>query len=124
MLSATKKKYMFIIYELGNTGNAVRSTDIAKSLGVKKASISLMLPHLIDEGLVEKKQNGIITLTKNGAVMASELYLQYLTLHRFFSHTLGSSDSNARADAICCLCAISNENASAMTEYILNGSVQ
>ncbi len=124
MLSATKKKYMFIIYELGNTGNAVRSIDIAKSLGVKKASISLMLPNLIDEGLIEKKENGFITFTKSGASMASELYLQYLTLHRFFTQTLGSSDTNARADAICCLCAMSDENAAAMTDYILNGSVQ
>lgn len=34
MLSSTKKKYMFIIYELGNTGQNVRSVDIAKALAV------------------------------------------------------------------------------------------
>ena len=48
MLSSTKKKYMFIIYELGNKGATVRSIDISKALGVKKASVSLMLPNLVE----------------------------------------------------------------------------
>lgn len=54
---------MFIIYELGNTGQNVRSVDIAKALAVKKASVSLMLPRLIEEGLIERTQNGSITFT-------------------------------------------------------------
>ena len=36
MLSSTKKKYMFIIYELSNKGDIVRGIDISKALGVKK----------------------------------------------------------------------------------------
>ena len=120
MLSATKRKYMFIIYELGNSGIAVRGIDISRALGVKKASVSLMLPKLISEGLIERSQSGEIVFTKNGAMFASKLYLKYLTLYRFFKEKLCSTDENARKDAICCLCVLTDENSESITEYILN----
>lgn len=119
MLAATKKRYMFIIYELGCTGESVRSVDIAKALDVKKASISNMLPSLINENLVEKNSEGIITFTPQGAKYAGNLYLKYLTLYRFFSKKLGSSEKNARADAIVCLCSLSDESTESIADYIL-----
>ena len=119
MLSSTKKRYMFIIYELGSRGDAVRSIDISNALGVKKASVSLMLPKLIEEGMVERADNGSVVFTRNGAVFAGELYLKYITMYRFFKEKLKGSDENARKDAICCLCSLSDENADGMADYIL-----
>lgn len=120
MLSSTKRKYMLIIYELSNKGNIVRSIDISKALSVKKASISLMLPNLIEEKLIERADDGSIILTKTGAVFGGDLYLKYLALHRFFKEKLASSDENARHDAICCLCSLSDANANNMIEYVLS----
>ncbi len=120
MLSSTKKKYMFVIYELSNTGNTVRSIDVSKALGVKKASVSLMLPNLVEIKLIERAPDGSILLTKDGALYASELYLKYLTLFQFFREKLKSSAESARADAICCLCSLTDENTKGMTEFILN----
>lgn len=120
MLSSTKKKYMFVIYELSNKGNAVRSIDVSKALGVKKASVSLMLPNLVEINLIERALDGSILLTKDGALYASELYLKYLTLFQFFREKLKSSAESARADAICCLCSLTDENTKGMTEFILN----
>lgn len=120
MLSSTKKKYMFVIYELSNKGNTVRSIDISKALGVKKASVSLMLPNLVEIKLIERALDGSILLTKDGALYASELYLKYLTLFQFFREKLKSSAESARADAICCLCSLTDENTKGMTEFILN----
>ena len=120
MLSSTKKKYMFVIYELSNKGNTVRSIDISKALGVKKASVSLMLPNLVEIKLIERAPDGSILLTKDGALYASELYLKYLTLFQFFREKLKSSAESARADAICCLCSLTDENTKGMTEFILN----
>ena len=72
MLSPTKRKYIFTIYELGNTGNSVRSTDISNALGVKKASVSLMLPKLILQPLAE---NSVLHGSYNdGTVM--EIYVR------------------------------------------------
>ena len=119
MLSPTKRKYIFTIYELGNTGNSVRSTDISNALGVKKASVSLMLPKLIRESLVERTESGGVALTSAGAVLGGELYLKYLTLFKFFKEVLKSTDENARRDSICCLCALTDENTESMTNYIL-----
>lgn len=119
MLLSTKKKYMFTIYELASNGSTVRSIDISKSLGVKKASVSLMLPNLIKENLIERTENGNIALTKEGAVFAGELYAKYLTVYNFFKEDLKSDGENARRDAICCLCSISDDNAERMTEYML-----
>lgn len=124
MLSSTKKKYMFIIYELSNKGDIVRGIDISKALGVKKASVSLMLPNLVEENLIERARDGSIILTKEGAVFASELYLKYLTLYQFFREKLRSSTENARVDAICCLCSLSDENTKSMTDFILNSDIE
>lgn len=120
MLSATKKKYLFAIYELGYHGKSIRSVDIARTLGVKKASISNMIPALIEENIISKDRNGLITLTPDGAKYASSLYLKYLTLYEFFSSKLGGSKDNARKDAIICLCFLSDENTENITDYILN----
>lgn len=119
MLSETKKKYMFIIYELENKGQTVRGIDISRALNIKKASVSQMLPNLIDEGWIERSENGSIGFTQKGAVFAGGLYLKYLTLYKFFRDKLNSNEENARKDAICCLCSLSEENTESMTEYIL-----
>lgn len=119
MLSPTKRKYIFTIYELGNTGNSVRSTDISNALGVKKASVSLMLPKLIRESLVERTESGGVALTSAGAVLGGELYLKYLALFKLFKEVLKSTDENARRDSICCLCTLTDENTESMTNYVL-----
>ena len=110
---------MFIIYELGNNGRSVRGTDIARALNVKKASVSLMIPNLVNLGLVSRTEDGRIDLTKHGTVYANDLYVKYLTLYKFFKEKLNSSDKNARTDAICCLCSLTDENTNSITEYIL-----
>lgn len=119
MLSSTKKKYLFVIYELGYYGNSIRSVDIARALGVKKASVSNMLPVLIEENMISKDEHGFISLTSVGAKYASNLYLKYLTFYEFFSVKLGGSKDNARKDAIICLCSLSDENTENITDYIL-----
>lgn len=119
MLSSTKKRYMFIIYELGNKGGIVRSIDVSRALGVKKASVSLMLPNLVQENLIERTQSGGIVFTKAGATFAGELYFKYITMYEFFRNTLGSNHEDARNDAICCLCSMTDENATKLAEYII-----
>lgn len=119
MLSVTKKKYLLTIYELGNSDASVRQVDIAKALNVRKASVSNMLPSLIEENLVTKNEYGNIEFTAEGARRASELYLKYLTLYSFFSKNLGSTDQNARKDAIICSCSLSDENTDSITDFIL-----
>ncbi|MDD6915445.1 MAG: hypothetical protein SPH44_04565 [Eubacteriales bacterium] len=86
---------------------------------VKKASVSLMIPNLVNLGLVSRTEDGRIDLTKHGTVYANDLYVKYLTLYKFFKEKLNSSDENARTDDICCLCSLTDENTNSITEYIL-----
>ena len=120
MLSSTKKKYMFIIYELYNRMGCVRYIDIARALDVKKASVSLMLPNLISQELIERSEDGSVMLTSRGAKIAGDLYVKYLAMYQFFSKKIGSSPENARSDAICCICSLSDENTKGITDYILD----
>ena len=55
MLSAAKKRYLFAIYELGQTGKPIRSKDIASSLKLKPPSVSKMLNALSEDDLIEKE---------------------------------------------------------------------
>lgn len=84
MLSAAKKRYLFAIYELGQTGKPIRSKDIASSLKLKPPSVSKMLNALSEDDLIEKEFYGTVTFTQSGAAMANQLYMDYLTLFAFF----------------------------------------
>jgi DtxR family Mn-dependent transcriptional regulator len=124
MLNPTKKKYLFIIYELGLKGDKVRAVDIANALNVKKASISTVIPALKDENLIERNKDGSVVFTKVGARFAGELYVKYLTLNTFFLEKLGASKESARHDAIVCLCNLTDENTENMTNYILGNTAR
>ena len=63
MLSAAKKRYLFAIYELGQTGKPIRSKDIASSLKLKPPSVSKMLNALSEDDLIEKEFYGTVTFT-------------------------------------------------------------
>ena len=100
MLSAAKKRYLFAIYELGQTGKPIRSKDIASSLKLKPPSVSKMLNALSEDDLIEKEFYGTVTFTQSGAAMANQLYMDYLTLFAFFHQALEIPEFHARKDAI------------------------
>ena len=77
MLSAAKKRYLFAIYELGQTGKPIRSKDIASSLKLKPPSVSKMLNALSEDDLIEKEFYGTVTFTQSGAAMANQLYILF-----------------------------------------------
>ena len=110
LLSSGKKRYLFIIHELGQNGNAVHSKDIASSLSVKQPSVSKMLNSLAEDGLIEKE----------GARLSNKLYTDYLLLFSFFRKQLGLSESDARHDAIVCLCDLSDAGVQRMASAVLD----
>lgn len=120
MLSSAKKRYLFSIYELGQSGNEVLSKDIASSLGVKRPSASKMLNTLADEGLIEKEYYGTVQFTQAGARLANKLYTNYLLLHAYFLDILGIPPADARKDSILCLCELSENGIERISSLILN----
>lgn len=119
MLSSSKKRYLFAIYELGSDGREVHCKDIAASLQVKRPSVSKMLNFLAEEGMVEKECYGSVHFTDEGARIANQLFTNYLILCTFFFEQLHVSAENARHDAIFSLCELSDESIENFSEIVL-----
>lgn len=86
-LSASNIKYLLAMRELNMEPRGVRSTDLARSIGVTKPSVYTMAKSLCSLGLVEKDRYGAIRFTQDGENVAKryERYLQYavlVSLHR------------------------------------------
>ena len=109
MISSSKKRYLFAIYELASDGKEVRCKDIAVSLKVKRPSVSKMLHFLAEDGLIDKEHYGTVHFTDLGICVGNQLYTNYLLLYALFHENLQVSRENARRDAIVCLCELSEE---------------
>ena len=79
MREQTAKKYVQIIYCLQEDGD-VRGAYIAREMEVSKATVSVALKTLAEEGYVEVNQNHIVRLTPQGLRLAKEAIHE--TVHR------------------------------------------
>lgn len=66
----THLRYLLAIDSLSRTGEGVRSSEVAASLGVSKPSVARMVGILAEQGLIEKARYGKIALTEQGADLA------------------------------------------------------
>ena len=62
-VSASQEDYLEVIYDLSHGLESVRSIDIAKRLGVSRASVNKRLTLLKDSGFVEHEPYGLVHLT-------------------------------------------------------------
>ena len=74
MISSSKKRYLFAIYELASDGKEVRCKDIAVSLKVKRPSVSKMLHFLAEDGLIDKEHYGTVHFTDLGICFGNQLF--------------------------------------------------
>ena len=66
-------RYLLVIYELGQTAMEVGTADIAKTLVCSKASVTKMMPNLMDMKLLVRERYGKIYLTDTGFLLAKDL---------------------------------------------------
>lgn len=90
--------YLETILVLKERHNEVRSIDIATELQYTKASVSIAMKKLRQNGYVEMDANGFITLTDAGQEIASQIYSRHKCLTSFFIQ-LGVDPEVAAADA-------------------------
>ena len=88
-LSASLEDYLEAILNLASESNFARSKDIAKSLGVSRASVTGALRVLKKKGLANYKPYDYVTLTKSGQVAAAEIARKHKILKSFFINVLG-----------------------------------
>ena len=90
--------YLETILVLSRQREAVRSIDIADSMGFSRPSVSRAVNLLKDDGFLSIAKNGHITLTENGLNVAEKIYERHTLLTELFVR-LGVDRETAMADA-------------------------
>ena len=98
-LSASLEDYLEAIFNLAKESNIARSKDIAKSLGVSRASVTGALRALKEKGLANYKPYDYVTLTKTGRQTAAEIAKKHRILESFFVDVLGIGPNTAQEAA-------------------------
>lgn len=119
MLTYSQKKYLFAIYKLGQNGNEVKSADVAKIVGVSKASTASMMQKLNEDGYIKKEYYGHIGLTETGIKEANSIFTKWIIINDFFRNSLGTDEITSDSDAVAIVTHISESTADKLTSYIL-----
>ena len=90
--------YLERILILQEKNEGVRSIDIAHSMGFSKPSVSVAMKKLKEAGLIIIDDNGFISLTKEGHVIADKVYETHCVLKRLLIK-IGVSPAQAEVDA-------------------------
>ena len=90
--------YLETILMLTQRMGKVRSIDVVNELGFTKASVSIAMKKLRENGYVETDANGLLTLTPEGLEIAARVYERHRVLSDLLM-ALGVSAETARADA-------------------------
>ncbi len=99
-LTCSQKHYLFAIYQLYKQKGTVKTTELAKSVGVSKSSATCMTTKLYERGYLQKAFYGSIELTQKGLVPARAIYNQVSVIYRFLTKQLGIDSHQAKADAV------------------------
>ncbi|MGM9642173.1 MAG: metal-dependent transcriptional regulator [Eubacteriales bacterium] len=116
-LAESGEMYLETIYLLSQSSSAVRSVDVAESLGYSKPSVSRAIGILKTGEYVTVDRSGFITLTEKGYQTAHNLYERHTILTDMLVW-LGVDQSIAAEDACKIEHVISAESFEAIKNHI------
>lgn len=119
-LTFIMENYLEVIYRLSLDGKGARVTDIAKSLGVTKASTNSAMSALAEKGLVVNEKYKEIFLTVEGLKLAEFTSKKHEIILKFFTEVLKIDVNIADADACAIEHVISNDSIHAMHYFLFN----
>lgn len=120
-LSYSQKKYIFAIYKLGQNGEEVKSSDVARLVGVSKASTAAMTAKLCESGYIKKEHYGQINLTESGIKAANPIFTSCVIIREFLENTLGLDAETADSDAVKIVVHTSEKTVNKLAEHLLKG---
>lgn len=115
-----QEDYLRAVYELKKKHGHVRVSDVAKNLGIQRASVTQMIQRLYEEGYVIHKPYSPVELTEKGEKIAFEVSRRYYALKDFFD-ILGVSakvQEKDRHEIEHCLSAESLEKLCEVTKFL------
>ena len=86
-----------ILIQQNKLGN-IRSIDVCNALGFSKPTVSVVMKNFREEGYVLVDENGYITLTEKGRVIAEKMYERHEIIAKFLM-TLGVDKETAYKDS-------------------------
>lgn len=113
----SSEDYLERILLLSKRLPVVRSVDIAAELSFSKASVSVAMKHLRENGCIEMNPSGFITLTEKGMEIASKVYERHTVLSNWLI-SLGVTPEVAIHDACEMEHQMSDESFQAMKKFI------
>ena len=96
-LTISAEGYLDVIHDLSHLG-PVRSVDVANELAFTKASVSVAMKKLRENGYVQVDADGGLVLTEAGLAIARRVYDRHRLLTEFFVR-LGVDPEVAARDA-------------------------
>ena len=94
----SSEDYLEAIFILRERNGTVRAVNVAEELSFSKASVSIAMKKLRENGYISMAADGLINLNDSGLEIASRIYHRHRTLTELFA-LLGVSPQNAAADA-------------------------
>ena len=120
-LSYSQKKYLFAIYKLCQSDGEAKSSEVARIVGVSKASTAAMAAKLCESGYIKKEHYGQISLTESGIKAANSIYTSCVIIREFLENTLGLEPEAADSDAVKIVVHTSEKTVNRLAEHILKG---
>ena len=97
-LHESAEMYLETIYELSQKQSAVRSIDVAESMGYSKPSVSRAVGLLKQGGYLVMDKDGFLTLTESGIQIAQKIFERHTVLSTMLM-ALGVGRETALEDA-------------------------
>ena len=116
-LQSSGEMYLETIYVLSREKSCVRSIDVAESMNFSKPSVSRAVSQLKNENYITVDENGHITLTESGMLLAQKIYERHTVLSSVLMQ-LGVSEKTALDDACKIEHVISDETFEVLKKHI------
>lgn len=117
-ISHSVAHYLLAVADHTQDGVSPRAADIARTLEVSRAAVSLQLRTLKDHGLVEVTEDHRIHLTPLGKDLVGRIASKRHVLRAFLKEILGVDEATAEADACKIEHLISEESGAALVRFM------
>ena len=120
-MQESAQDYLESILILSQTREYVRATDICNYFGYARATVSVFLKQLKENGYVEIDGKNHISLTSSGAEIAEEMYERHQFLTELFKR-IGVPEDIAAQDACRIEHYVSKETFQALKKFCAEGA--